>query len=208
MPSCVRCVNLYWLWLCRKDLPQDLASIIVQKLVELEGLKQAGKLLLVSKAWMTAFSNHPADVVCDGRQSLEALSKALPRMASFKLLRKGERDIPISLQPLQTLTQLTRVKICYSWRRGSRLSNSADVDLRHLPRNVAHLELIYVHLIPQSITAVRFTGLKALTYKGLRNKEDDVWTLLGFLPQLQVCALLSHSSCHPTLHFLLLPTCL
>ena len=64
------------------------------------------------------------------------------------------------------------------------------MDLRHLPPNVAHLELLHVRLVPQSISAVKLTGLRTLTCTGLRNKEDDVWTLLGFLPQLQVSAML------------------
>ena len=160
------------------------------KLVELEGIQQAGKMRLVSKAWLKACTQYPADVACSGRQSIKALSKALPHMTSFRLLRQGERDL--SLEPLRALTQLTRVEICHiqALKRGFPFSKPADMDLMHLPSSIAHLELLYVCLVPADLSTVSFTGLRSLTCTGLKNAEYEIWAFLSFFQQLQASALL------------------
>lgn len=186
------------------DLPQELLHLVFRELVELEGIEQAAKMRLVSKAWLAACADYPAEVFCK-YQDLQTLCKILPCMSSLKLQEEGKWD----LQLLQSCTHLTSVELYQFSHSGSckrsDYSDALHVDLSYLPPGVSNMTF-YLTILSESISAISLPQLTKLHCRFIDNKPQDIWNFLGSLTQLQVSISAIYACCH-FLHALLHQYC-
>ena len=179
------------------DLPQELLHLVFRELVELEGIEQAAKMRLVSKAWLAACADYPAELFC-GNQDLQTLCKILPCMTTLKLQKEGKWD----LQPLQSCTHLTSVVLYQLSHSGScKRSNAHHVDLSYLPPGISNMTL-YLTILSESIPAISLPQLTKLHCQFIDSKAQDIWNVLGSLTHLQVSISAISACCH-FLHALL-----
>lgn len=177
-------------------LPQDLMHIVFRELVKITGIEEAAKMRQVSKAWQAACTEYPAQAMCGLKQDLRTLCKILPRMTSLEFLQEGHRNL--SVQPLQSFTELTRVGIYYYYPPDkSDFSSVGCVDLSLLPPSIADMTLRGVTVETECFSAISLPELTKLHCQSLGNQAQDIWTVLSSFTQLQVrslamCAAITH----------------
>ena len=180
-----------------QQLPPKFVNRVFDEVKRASGLKGIGQLRLVSKAWKACVSQYPTEVECPfNNDHLRKLCSLIPNMTSISIHDTEYASIDVGA--LRMCTLLTHVKLAIKSPLGCQ-DHREPIQLQDLPPSVVSImvDRVYVDCnCYQLMTAAQAAAITQLSTRKSDYNPGNMWTWLGYLPNLEVSALHPHASQH------------